>query len=417
MTRRSLSGICCVGLLLAGLAGCNPKKTQVISTDTPVIPVSKPVEREVTDFVDFTGRTDAVQAVDVRARATGFLIRTPFKEGAEVKEGDLLCEIDPRPYQAQLGQALAQVELNKASLRVARTNLARDQAVARAVSGGVSQQQIDQDQALVDEAIARLNAYEESTKIYRLNLDFCKVASPISGQVSRYYLTAGNMVNQDQTLLTTVVSLNPMYAYFDMDEPTLMRVRLAINQGNNLVRMGLQGEDVFPHQGTINFYNNQVNPTTGSISVRGLFDNPRVREPVEVASTVGHACGCCPTWLVGLAAERKVTPPGPRLLAPGMFVRIRMTIGRPHQALLVIDRAIASDQGLKYVYVLDSEGKAQYRRIKTGSLQEDGLRVITEGLQPDDWIIVGALQQVRPKMVIKPDRVQMPVIKSSDEDR
>ena len=143
--------------------------------------------------------------------------------------------------------------------------------------------------------------------------------------------------------------------------------------------MGLQGEDGFPHEGTINFVNNQVNPTTGSISVRGVFPNPK-------------------------------PPGGMRLLSPGMFVRIRLPIGQPHPALLVIDRADRSDQGLKYVYVVDAENKVQYRRVTTGPLQDDGLRVIAEGLKPDDWVVVGGLQQVRPRMQVQPEQMPMPTL-------
>ena len=191
---------------------------------------------------------------------------------------------------------------------------------------------------MVDEAEARVKAYEKSMEISKLSHEFTRVISPIDGQISRYYLTLGNLVNQDQTLLTTVVSVDPMYVYFEMDEPTLLRTRKAVNEGKIKlpekgmklpVLMGLQGEEGFPHQGTINFVNNQVNPTTGSILVRGVFPNPKPKG--------GH-----------------------RLLSPGMFVRVRLPIGQPHPALLVIDRAVGSDQGLKYVYVLDAENKVQY---------------------------------------------------------
>jgi membrane fusion protein, multidrug efflux system len=257
--------------------------------------------------------------------------------------------------------------------------------VATAVPGGVSKELLDKDAAAVAEAEARVKAYQASTEVYKLNVGFTKVTAPIDGQVSRYYLTLGNLVNQDQTLLTTVVSLDPMYAYFDMDEPTLLKIRRAVEAGRmkrlqegGPVLLGLQGENGFPHRGTINFINNQVNPTTGSISVRGVFANPR-------------------------------RPDADRLLSPGMFVRIRLPIGPAHPALLVIDRAIATDQGLKYVYVLDAENKAEYRRVTTGPLQPDGLRVV-DGLHPDDWVVIGGQQQVRPKMQIRPDRVPMPTI-------
>ena len=355
---------------------------QIAPPETLVVPTSQPVKREVTDYVDFTGRTDAVESVDIRPRVTGYLVDMPFKEGAEVKTGDLLFVVDPRPYQAQLDQALGLVKLYEAQLNLSRTTYARDQNIAR-TPGAVSLQQLDQDKAAVGEAEAQVAAYQASVEVYQLNLAFTRVTSPIDGQISRYYLTRGNLVVQDQTLLTTVVSLEPMYAYFDLDEATLLRIRRAVSERRipvpqqSRVLMGLQGEDGFPHEGTINFVNNQVNPTTGSISFRGIFANPK---PAA----------------------------GFRLLSPGMFVRIRLPIGQPHPAILVIDRAVVADQGLKYVYVVDAENKIQYRRVTTGPLQDDGLRVILEGLKGDEWVVVGALQQVRPRMEIKQEQIAMP---------
>ncbi|MFT3881591.1 MAG: efflux RND transporter periplasmic adaptor subunit [Gemmatales bacterium] len=370
--------------VVVAMAGCGPAPLKVAPPETVVVPIAKPVEREITDYVDFTGRTDAVEAVNIVPRVTGYLIKIPFKEGSEVKAGDLLFEIDPRPYQAQLDQAEGQVTLYQAQLQLAKTTLARDQDIAK-TPGAVSLQQLDQDRAGVAEAESRVKAYQASTEVYKLNLSFTKVLSPISGQISRPYLTLGNLVNQDQTLLTTVVSLDPIFTYFDMDEPTLLRVRRAINEGKIKVPqdgvvpvlMGLQGEEGYPHKGTIDFVNNQVNSTTGSISVRGKFPNPK---PAV----------------------------GARLISPGMFARVRLPIGQAHPALLVIDRAIASEQGYKYVYVVDGENTVQNRRIQTGPLQEDGLRVITEGLNPDDMVVVGGLQQVRPRMKVKTELITMP---------
>ena len=381
-----------VGFLLVATAiGCQPAEQRSTTTDMPAVPVSKPIARQITDFVDFTGRTDAVESVNIVPRVTGYLDKIAFKEGSEVKAGDLLFKIDPRPYKSQLDQVVGQVALYKAQLELAKTTLARDVEVAK-TPGAMSAQQLDQDRAAVIEAEARVKANEASTEVYKLNLDFTQVKSPISGQISRYFLTTGNLVNQDQTLLTTVVSLEPMYAYFDMDEQTLLRFRRAINEGKIKmgldgalpVSIGLQGEEGFPHKGTINFVNNQVNSSTGSISVRGVFPNTK-------------------------------PPNGARLLSPGMFVRVRLPLGEPHPALLVIDRAISSDQGIKYVYVLDAQNKVQYRRVITGSLQEDGLRVVNDydqvkkdGLKPDDYVVVGGLQLVRPGMEIKPQYVDMP---------
>jgi membrane fusion protein, multidrug efflux system len=386
--RRWRSELLGFGLAWAGvLAGCSHGPPQLAPAEPRATPVSHPVGRVVTDYVDFTGRTDAVLAVDVRARVTGYLMETPFKEGAEVKKGDVLFVVDTRPYQAQLDQAEGQVSRYQAQLDLAKTTLARYQGLASSEPGAVSKQALDQYKAQVIEADAALKAVKASLEVYKLNLTFCKVTSPIDGQVSRYYLTPGNMVNQDQTLLTTVVSLDPMYAYFDVDEATLLKVYRAIEEGKILqqpqgaaipVQMALQGETGFPHRGEVDFINNQVNPTTGSIAFRGVFPNPK-------------------------------SPRGGRLLKPGMFVRIRLPMGQPHPALLLIDRAIGSDQGLKFAYVLDDGNKAQYRRITTGALQPDGLRVVG-GLRPDDRVVVGGLQQVRPGMEVRPDAVPMPTL-------
>jgi len=382
------------GSLLAAVGGCHGQPGQVAPPQPLAVPVSQPVQQEVTDYVDFTGRTDAVQALDVRARVTGYLVEMPFKEGSEVKKGDLLFRIDPRPYQAQLDQATRQVDLYKARLDLAKTTHTRFSDLFKATPGAVSKQELDQHSASVEEAQAQLKAYQSSLEVYRLNLDFTRVTSPIDGRVSRYYLTLGNLVNQDQTLLTTVVSQDPMYVYFDTDEPTLLRIRRAVSegriklaeQGKNPVLMGLQDEEGFPHAGTIDFVNNQVNATTGSIAVRGVFPNPKL-------------------------------PGGVRLLSPGMFVRVRLPIGPRHPALLVIDRAIGSDQGLKYVYVVDAENKVQYRRVTTGPLQDNGLRVITQGLKPADRVVVGGLQQVRPRMEVRPDQTPMPTLGPSPEGK
>jgi multidrug efflux system membrane fusion protein len=367
------------------LPGCNHAPPPGPASTLPVVPVSRPVEREVTDYVDYTGRTAAVQALDVRARVTGYLMQMPFKEGGDVKKGDLLFEIDPRPYQDMVDAAKAQVAVAEANLRLARVTYQRDQVIAARDPGGVSKQQLDQDLAQQQQAQANLGVARANLKSAELNLEWTRVTSPIDGMVSRFYYTLGNLVVQDQTLLTTIVSVDPMYAYFDADENTIIRVRTYINEGKIKappnsdaipLLMAVGAEEGFPHQGHISFVNNTVNPSTGTLAVRGTFANPK-------------------------------PPNGRRILSPGMFVRIRVPIGQAHPALLVADRAIGSDQGLKFVYVVDAEHKVQYRRVRTGALQEDGLRVV-EGLNKDDWVVVGALQQVRPGMEIEPEEMAMP---------
>ena len=391
-------------LLLCGLlaaVGCQRKQAQAPPAAPPVVPVSHLVERDVTDFADYTGRTDAVQSVSVRARVTGYLMKMPFEEGAEVKKDDLLFEIDPRPYKALVDQAQSQVSLYEAQLRLANTVLMRDNSLGN--KGAIGQQQLDQDKAAVEEAEARIKVAEASLASAKLNLSFTEVRAPIGGRVSRYYYTPGNLVTQDQTLLTTIVTTDPMYAYFDVEERTFDRLVAGINAARAAspgsrpelpVLMALEGEGGFPHRGKLDFINNQVNPSTGTVAVRGIFTNDRKDGGL---------------WS----------------LVPGRFVRIRLPLGDPHRAQLVIDRAIGSDQGLKFVYVVGPENKVQYRRVKTGSLQEDGLRVVEpyrpasgkdpeSGVRPDEWVVVGGLQQVRPKTEVKPDQVPMPTLAGGD---
>lgn len=302
-------------------------------------------------------------------------------------------------------QAKSQVTLYETQAKLAKAIYARDQS-ASSVPGAVSPQQLEQDKAAVDSAVAQIDAAKAVLEAYKLNLSFCEITSPIDGNVSRYYYTLGNLVTQDQTLLTTVVSMDPMYVYFDVDEPTVLRVRNAINEGRMQpaarptdipVLMEVEGEQSYPHKGTLNFVNNAVNPSTATMAVRGVFPNPLPARPGFVA--LGG--------VLGVSVDRTAAK-GRRLLSPGMFVRVRLPIGQPHEALLVADQAIGSDQGLKFVYVVDAQNTIQYRKVTTGALQDDGLRVV-EGLNPDDRVVVGGLLQVRPRMVVEPELNDMPI--------
>jgi multidrug efflux system membrane fusion protein len=323
----------------------------------------------------------------------------PFEEGAEVQEGDLLFEIDPRPYQALVDQAQSQVTLNQAQFKLAKTVYDRDTSLGTAAA--ISQLQIDQDKAAVEEADARIKVAQAALDNAKLNLSFTQVRAPIGGRVSRYFYTRGNLVSQDQTLLTTIVTTDPMYVYFDVEDRTYQRLLKGVGAGkdggsaakpNLPVLMAIEGEPGYPRKGTLNFINNQQNPSTGTLAVRGVFTNTR-------------------------------TAGGLWTLTPGMFVRVRLPLGAPYKARLVIDRAVGSDQGLKFVYVVDAENKVQYRRVKTGSLQEDGLRVVEPyqpaagnepetGVKPDEWVVVGGLQQLRPRTEIQPEQMPMPSLLS-----
>ena len=381
----ALAWLALAASLFTAIAGCHERSTQSAEAGPPIVAVARPIERDVTDYIDYIGRTDAVYSVDIRPRVTGYLTKMPFKEGSDVNAGDLLFQVDPRPYQAQYDQAASQLDLAKAQLKLAKADYQRALVVAK-TPGAISQQDLDKYLAAQEEAEASVEARAASMEQYKLNLDFCQVTSPIAGMVSRYYLTLGNLANQDQTLLTTVVSLDPMYAYFDLDERTLLKIRSAINSGKLVahhgkdfpVLMGLQNEEGYPHEGMINFVNNRVDPFTGTITLRGVFPNP-------------------------------VPANGVRLLSAGMFVRVRIPLGKPHPALLVTDRAVGTDQSLKFVYTVDSENKIRYQRVTLGALQPDGLRVVEEGISKDDWIVVSGLQQVQSRMPVSPEREPMPI--------
>jgi RND family efflux transporter MFP subunit len=365
-----------------GLTGCARAPSEAPAAAPIPVTVSHPVERYVTDYADFTARTAAVDSVEVRARVWGYLDRVNFKEGDLVKEGDVLFEIDPRTYRA----ALEQAEGNLASLEARVERLNADLVRARRMFNARSMGREELDKIVGDhgEAVASRAALKGAVERARLDLEYTKVLAPISGRVSRYVVTVGNMVQAgDQgvggTLLTTIVSVDPMYAYFDVDEYTALRVRQLVREGKSdspraggyPVSLGLANEEGHPHRGTINFVDNQVNPKTGTGRVRGVF--PNKGEP----------------------------------LLPGFFARVRVPIGRPHKALLVSDRALDTDQGQKIVYVVNEKNEVVSRPVRLGSLH-DGLREITEGLKPGEKVIVNGLQQVRPGITVEPKLVDMP---------
>jgi RND family efflux transporter MFP subunit len=344
------------------------------------VTVSYPVERYVTDYADFTARTAAVDSVEERARVWGYLEKVNFKEGALVKNGDVLFELDPRPYQALLNQAKAKVAQDEAQLKFDEAEVQRN---LQAGAVAVSRSDLEKSAAARDVDIANVAADKSAVASRQLDLDYTKVTAPVSGRVSRYAVTVGNLVQSgDQnggTLLTTIVSVDPMYAYFDVDERTVQRVKQFAREGKFAsadatavpVSLGLETEEGFPHQGRIDFLDNQVNPKTGTLRVRGVFPNKD------------------------------------ETLSPGYFARVRMPIGTPHPALLVSDRALTNDQGQKVLYVVNDKNEVVSRPVRQGQLH-DGLREIAEGLKLGERVIVSGLLQVRPGAVVEPKLEDMP---------
>jgi RND family efflux transporter MFP subunit len=372
------------------LAGCVRAPSAAPEAAPTPVTVSRPVQRDVTDYADFTGRTAAVDSVEVRARVLGYLDKVHFKEGALVKQGDLLFEIDPRPYRADLERAVGTVAQNDARMRRTEHDYRRVKNLL--TRGAVGQEEYDKYEADYREATANLDVARANRDLAALNLEYSRIVAPVSGRVSRYVATVGNLIQSgDQnggTLLTTIVSVDPMYVYFDVDERTVLRVRQLIREGKAgsahetawPVALSLATEEEFPHQGTIDFEDNQVNPRTGTLRVRGVFPNKD------------------------------------ELLSPGLFARVRVPIGRAHGALLITDRAIDTDQGQKVLYAVNEKNEVVSRPVRLGALH-DGLREITEGLSAGERVIVSGLQLVRPGVAVEPKLVDMPTSRFRDHNR
>ena len=355
----------------------------------PAVAVSCPVEQYVTDYADFTARIAAVDSVDVKAHVWGYLEKVNFKEGALVRKGDVLFELDVRPYEALLNQAKAKVRQDEAQLTYDEAEYQRNLAIVS--SGAVSRSDLDKTAAARGVDIANIAADKAAVVSADLNLEYTKVVAPVSGRVSRYNVTVGNLIQSgDQgggTLLTTIVSVDPMYAYFDMDELTVQRVQQLIREGKLKaddeatlsVSLGLATEEGFPHRGTINFVDNQVNPKTGTLRIRGVFANKD------------------------------------GALSPGFFARVRVPVGPLHRVLLVSDRALDSDQGQKVLYVVNDKNEVVVRPVRVGALHH-GLRAIEDGLKPGERVIVNGLQLVRAGVTVQPALVDMPVQKRMKDE-
>ncbi len=472
---------------LAGCGSAPPPNGSPKAPPPAQVLVSVPVRKTVTDYEDFPGRIEARNFVEIRARVTGYLNRIHFIEGAEVKAGDLLFEIDPRPYEAELAQAAGAVLQMEG--RVQRLELDYVRGTELRSKGAISREEFDKIIGERTEATGSLAAAKGMLDKAKLNLAFTKVHAPLSGRISRRFLDPGNMVKADETPLTTVVSLNPVYAYFDLDERSTLKAQRLLREGKvkwqpgsslpvflgladaqglcgtrvwldptkltahslplsaavsalrtipgvrvsgslagqpawpgqeveltlitptalpdpkqpggepRLVTANLLGDLVlasgsggqpttlkdvaridrspkhpgFPRRGDITFADNRVDPDTGTWRLRATFDNPDYA------------------------------------LYPGLYVRIRLPVGNPYSALLVSEQALGTDQGQKFLYVVNEANKAEYRRVQVGKIH-DGLRVINEGVREGERVVVSGLQRVRPGAELRPTVVPMPVL-------
>ncbi|HEY5744099.1 MAG TPA: efflux RND transporter periplasmic adaptor subunit [Terrimicrobiaceae bacterium] len=352
------------------LTACKP---QQVAPPPPEVSVASPVVKEVTEWDDLTGRLEPIKSVEVRPRVSGYLDSIHFKDGQEVKAGDLLFVIDPRPYEAEADRSRAELKRAEAQRNLSLQNLQRAEKLMEGRT--IAPEQFDARRNESDIAAANVLEAQAAVKSAELNLEFTQVKAPIAGRISRRFADEGNLItggSTQSTLLTTIVPFNPLYAVFDADERLVLKYtrldlagqRRSSRETANPVRIALADEKEFSRQGKMDFVDNRLDPQTGTLRARALVDN---------------ADG---------------------LLTPGLFVRVQLKGRGPYSALLIPDEAIGTDQSKRFVMVVDKEGLAQRRFITTGRLH-DGLRAVEEGLTPEDKVIVSGLMRVRPGAPVK----------------
>lgn len=371
--RKDLLFIC----VLILLAACeqNASQQQASAPPPPQVTVAMPIQKEVTDWDEFTGRLYAVESVDVRPRVSGYLQSVNFTEGSIVNKGDLLYIIDPRPYQAVLDQAHADLTRAEATLDLAKNDLARAERLYK--SHAISEEEVDSRSNQKKVALASLEAAKAAVYAAELNVEFTHVKSPITGRISRTQITPGNIVTGgdfQSTLLTTIVSLDPIYVYFTADEQSVLhytRMDMAGTRESSRVKanpllLRLADEKEYVHKGKMDFVDNQIDLSTGTMRARGIIDNPDY------------------------------------LLVPGMFADVKLLGKGPYESLLIPDSAINIDQTIQFVYVVGENNTVERRQVKTGNIFE-GLRIIHEGLEKEDRIIIKGIQRVRAGMQVSPE--------------
>jgi RND family efflux transporter MFP subunit len=374
------------------LAACE-QRNEYMEPPPPKVTVAKPLQQEIIDYLEFTGITHAFEEVEMRARVAGFLQSMEFTPGTKVEKDDLLFVIEPSEYQAELDAAEAELGSAEATLKRAQTEFARAQKLFKQKAGA----QTDVVKWRGERDVARAAVLRAKAKVEKAGLDlsYTKVTAPITGRVSRNLVDMGNLVGEGEpTLLTTITRFDPMYAYFNLNERDLLKV-MAMNRkeiekkgldpakdsqakADLTVSLGLANEEGYPHQGIVDFTESGVDPATGTLQLRGVFPNP-----------------------------------GPaKVLIPGLFTRLRMPIDKRENALLVTERAIGSDQSGRYLLTVNSENVVEKKPVRMGRLV-DGLRVIEEGLQLDDRVVVNGIQRARPGAKVDPEQTDMNTLTAS----
>ena len=349
---------------LLGLSACEQAaggKEQAAEPPPAQVTVEPVEQRQIQQWDTFNGRIAAMESVEIRPRVSGYIDAVNFQDGQPVHKGQRLFTIDASPYRAALASAQAQLQHAKAAAALARTQDKRARTLLP--DRAISAEEADNRASTLAQALANVQAAEAALATAQLDLDFTEVRAPIDGMVGRAMLTAGNLAQANTSVLTTLVSQDPVYVYFDADEQSLLRnkqiARTAGNRGTNttLVRIGLANEDHFPHQGTVSFTDNRLDPQTGTLRVRATLPNPQ------------------------------------GLFTPGMFARVQMQSPARSNAILIDDKAVLTDQDRKYAYVVGQGNRAERRELQLGRLFE-GRRIVESGLQPGDQVVVAGMQRI-----------------------
>ena len=378
--RPPFKSVCCgvsVGALALLATGCKPAQsaTPPAAPPPPEVTVQRPVQKDVMDWDEYPGRMEATEMVDIQARVNGYLKSIAFKDGSEVKKGDLLFLIDARPYQAELDRTLADLQQAESNLELMSNDVVRAERML--ASKAISEEEADTRSSSTRMAVADVARARASVETARLNLDYTRITAPISGRIGRKMMTEGNLVNGNQgqsSTLASIVSLDPVYCYFEVDEHSILKYqKLAreeksenIRDGKVICELELANETGFPHHGLLDFVDNQVDPASGTMRLRAVFPNPD------------------------------------RVLQPGFFARVRVPGSARYPALLVPDAAVGTDQNQKNVSVVNSSNVVEYRIVTLGPMA-DGLRVVRDGLRPEDEVIVNGLMSARPGTTVKPN--------------
>ena len=367
-------------LAVVVLLGAGSAQAQMPGAPPPAVTVAKPVVREIVEQDQYTGRFDPIEFVEVRARVTGYLDKIMFQDGADVKKGEVLFIIDRRPYKAALEQAQAALVSAKARLSFTQTDLERAQVLSR--GGNISEQVTDQRRQASQTAQADVDSAEAALRNAQLNYDFTEVKSPINGRISQRLVTEGNIVSTDQTILTRIVSLDPIYFGFNVDERSFLKYQDTLGIGMGQMQRGkgapvliaLSGEEKPTRKGTLDFVDNRVDNQTGTMLLRATVENPD------------------------------------RFIKPGLFGIVSMPATKPYKGIMIPDEAVSANQDKRIVYVLGEGDKVAAKTVKLGPIV-DGYRVVREGVKADDLVVVNGVAKIRPGAQVKPETVELPPTK------